>query len=133
MCETAVRVVSLSLECHPSLTLSRKRYRPCQLHLPKKTEQRGTDTQESEREMQTLTAEGTQVTLSGTERKERVESEAGTEEIKSEERQLPPGWEWVWMEDPWTRAWEKLRIPKRGGRLQEKERDSPETIILGRS
>ena len=25
---------------------------------------------------------------------------------------MPPGGEWIWLEDPWPGAWEKLRVPK---------------------
>ena len=48
----------------------------------------------------------------GKERKKRVPFEVRTTEIKRKEEQLPPGWEWIWMEDPWTGAWEQLRVPR---------------------
>ena len=38
----------------------------------------------------------------GRKRKRRVESEAGAGEVERREEQLLPGWEWVWMQDPWT-------------------------------
>lgn len=31
------------------------------------------------------------------------EAEAGQAESKKEEKILPPGWEWIWMENTWTK------------------------------
>ena len=41
-----------------------------------------------------------------------MEFGAGIGEVKGKEGQLPPGREWVWMDDPWTESWERLRVPK---------------------
>ena len=32
------------------------------------------------------------------------------EEIEARIGQLPPGWEWIWLQDPWTQKWERLRV-----------------------
>ena len=73
-----------------------------------------------EREIHRLTVEETREKLRETERSRRIE--AGTAEIKRGESQLPPGWEWVWMEDPWTDVlkgseYQRMRLnTERGGR-----------------
>ena len=68
----------------------------------------------------------------GIERKKRVEIEVGTADIKRRKDQLSPGWEWVWMEDPWTGTWERLRVPKEEADYR-KERNPSRTLLLGRS
>ena len=37
-------------------------------------------------------------------------------EAKSHKRGkiLPLGWEWTWLEDPWTKKWELLMVPREG-------------------
>ena len=80
---------------------------------PVTKEQRGTDTQDLEVKRCGLTvAVQTEEHLVGTGRKKRVEIEAGTAEIKRGKSPLPPGLEWVWLQDPWTREWECLWVPK---------------------
>ena len=76
-----------------------------------------------EEEIQELTVEGTQEKLAETEQRKRVEIEAEIAEIKRKEGQLPPGWKWVWMEDPQTRVWERLRVPKE--EVDYRRRDIP--------
>uniref|UniRef100_A0ABM5GNU4 CCHC-type domain-containing protein n=1 Tax=Pogona vitticeps TaxID=103695 RepID=A0ABM5GNU4_9SAUR len=39
------------------------------------------------------------------------EIEAGMGDIRGRPRDIPGGWEWVWMEDPWTHKWEQVRVP----------------------
>ena len=39
------------------------------------------------------------------------EIEAGVGDIRERTRDIPGGWEWVWMEDPWTHKWEQVRVP----------------------
>ena len=69
--------------------------------------------------------------MAGIEWKKRMEIEAGTVDIKRGEKQLVPGWEWVWMEDPWTRAWERLRVPKEEADLGKEERSPPRPSYWG--
>ena len=57
----------------------------------------------------------------GKEREKRVEFEAGMGEVKRKDGQLPPGWEWVWMEDPWTRM---LRLETPSGPVGRRRKDS---------
>ena len=52
--------------------------------------------------MKGLTVKEPRTILAGTERKLRVDVEAGLADIKQGEEELPPGWEWIWLEDPWT-------------------------------
>ena len=47
------------------------------------------------------------------------------------EGQLPPGWEWVWMEDPWTGAWEKLRVRKEEADYRRRRESPPRPSYWG--
>ena len=37
---------------------------------------------------------------------------AGEVEAKKGDRVLTDGWEWVWLENPWTHKWERLIVPR---------------------
>ena len=65
------------------------------------------------------------------ERKKRVKIEAGTADIKRREDQFLPGWEWVWMEDPWTRAWERQRVPKEEADYRKRREIPPRPSYWG--
>ena len=65
------------------------------------------------------------------EKKERVESEAGAGEVERREQQLPPGWEWVWMQDPCTGLWERLRVPKQEADYRRREEIPPKHSYWG--
>lgn len=45
------------------------------------------------------------------EEKEKV-SAAGQAGERGKPRILPPGWEWIWAENPWMRRWERLMVPR---------------------
>ena len=45
--------------------------------------------------------------------------------------QLPPGWEWVWLEDPWTGKVEKLRIPMEEADARRRQESSPKPSYWG--
>ena len=57
-----------------------------------------------------ITEPGTILAGAGEKRREIVE--AGLGDIKRGEGELPAGWEWIWVEDPWTGKTEKLCVPK---------------------
>ena len=60
----------------------------------------------------------------------RMEIEAGTADIKRREELLPPAWEWVWMEDPWTGTWERLRLTKEEADYRRR-REIPRDCLTG--
>ena len=39
------------------------------------------------------------------------EIEAAVGDIREKREEIPGGWEWIWMEDPWTHKWEQVRVP----------------------
>ena len=51
-----------------------------------------------------------ETTLAGKGEKRREIVELGLGDIKKGEGELTIGWEWIWIEDPWTRKTEKLQV-----------------------
>ena len=49
--------------------------------------------------------------LAGTKEVHEVE-EGGLGEVKAERDNIPGGWEWIWLQDPWTGKWEQVRVSK---------------------
>lgn len=49
-------------------------------------------------------------------------SEAGWVDRRREPKVLPPGWEWYWVENPWTRKWETLMLPKKEDERKRREK-----------
>ena len=70
--------------------------------------------------------------MTGVEQKKTVEIEAGAACIKRKEEGLPPGWEWVWMEDPWIGEWEGSKDPKAKADYRQRREILPKTLLLGR-
>lgn len=64
------------------------------------------------------------------EKREKSEIEAGLAEAGKKERPLLSGWEYIRLENPWTRETERLRV-SRGGR-QAKGSKSSQPHLLGR-
>lgn len=55
-------------------------------------------------------------------------------DARKEQKILSPGWELIWLENLWTKKWEKLRIPhEEAERRRRRERGmTGKTIVLGR-
>ena len=49
-----------------------------------------------------------------------VEVEVGLVDIRRRDGDLSRGWEWIWLEDPWTGKIEKTKSLKGGGGCKEK-------------
>ena len=43
--------------------------------------------------------------------KGKEEIEAAARDIKEKCEEIPGGWEWIWLQDPWTGRWEQMRVP----------------------
>ena len=71
------------------------------------------DTWELETNLRSLTA-ATQMEgeLAGREEKGRSMAEAGMGTIKREHDNIPGGWELIWVEDPLTGKWERVKVPR---------------------
>lgn len=52
--------------------------------------------------------------------------------MKKEQRILPPGWKWIWTENPWTEKLEKLMIPHEEVERRKRKGKPCKTLILGR-
>ena len=89
---------------------------------------KGTEIGELTENLQGVTMRQVQEEKVGKERKKRVAFEAGTGEVKRKKSQLPPGWEWVWMEDLWTGCWERLRVPKKEVDYRRRRNIPPQTL-----
>ena len=50
--------------------------------------------------------------LARREERGRSVTEAGMGDIKRERDSIPRGWELIWVEDPWTGRWEKVKVPR---------------------
>ena len=120
---------SLSLECRLSHRLLRGKARPCPPQLT--AEERGTDTQDLEKELRGLTVDVQTEDLLGIGRTKWVEIEAGTAEIKRGESPLPPSWEWVWLQDPRTGEWERLWVPKEEANYRRRREIPPQPSYWG--
>ncbi|XP_072832968.2 uncharacterized protein LOC110090082 isoform X1 [Pogona vitticeps] len=55
---------------------------------------------------------------------EKREDDKRGERKAEAKRGEPPGWEWIWMENPWTGKWEKLMVPQ-----EEAERRRGTTVM----
>ena len=82
------------------------------LSTPHESIHRGIDTRELEENLRGLTvATQTEGELVGKEERRRSVIEVGKGEIKRERDSIPRGWELIWVEDPWTGKWEKIKVP----------------------
>ena len=90
---------------------------------PRKIRPPGTDSGETEENLNGLMVEERGTILAGRERKPRMEVEAALADIRQGE-ELLLGWEWFWREDPWTGKVEKLRILKKEADTRRRRRES---------
>ena len=73
----------------------------------------GVDTHELEWGLPKVTvATQTEREMAGREERGRAIMEAGIGEIKGGVDVIPGGWEMIWVEDSWTRRWEKVQDPQ---------------------
>ena len=58
--------------------------------------------------------------------------EAGHGELEGGERErIPGGWEWIWVEDPWTGRSERVRVPREEADYGRRQRFPPRLSYWG--
>ena len=90
--EKGVETPDWGTECGGTLTLNK-----------------GVDTRDLEEELNGLKITRETGRIQAGKRGEEIE--AGMGDIRGKPKDIPGGWEWVWMEDPWTHKWEQVRVP----------------------
>ena len=63
--------------------------------------------------------------------REREEIEAGLGDIREKKEEIPGGWEWIWVEDPWTGKWEQVRVPHEEAERQRRQGLKPRPSYWG--
>ena len=73
----------------------------------------GVDTGDLKQGIQRMSvATQTQLEKAGIGGERRPLREVGHGEVEQERDKIPGGWEWIWVEDPWTGRSERVKVPR---------------------